>query len=257
MSDTPFVHLHCHTDYSLLDGACEIGQLDGPRGRAEDAGRGHDRPRQPVRRGRVLQRRQGQGRPARSSAAKSTSRSRATRSRTETRPLQPPRPALREPGGLPQPDQAGLHRLTSKASTTSRASTRSCSPQHSKGLIALSACLKGDINETAARPTSYDDARRLAYELSATSSARTTSSSRSRTTASTQDKRIDARWSTACRARPASRWSPPTTAHYLRTRRRPRPRRPALHPDRQDHAATPTGMKFATDRVLPQDRAPR
>src|SRR5579863_4792500 len=27
MSDKPFVHLHCHTDYSLLDGACEIGQL--------------------------------------------------------------------------------------------------------------------------------------------------------------------------------------------------------------------------------------
>ena len=22
-----FVHLHCHTDYSLLDGACDIGQL--------------------------------------------------------------------------------------------------------------------------------------------------------------------------------------------------------------------------------------
>src|SRR5215472_14023665 len=27
MADTPFVHLHCHTDYSLLDGACEISQL--------------------------------------------------------------------------------------------------------------------------------------------------------------------------------------------------------------------------------------
>src|SRR5437867_8095800 len=27
MSDTPFVHLHCHTDYSLLDGACEISKL--------------------------------------------------------------------------------------------------------------------------------------------------------------------------------------------------------------------------------------
>ena len=27
MSSTPFVHLHCHTDYSLLDGACEISQL--------------------------------------------------------------------------------------------------------------------------------------------------------------------------------------------------------------------------------------
>jgi DNA polymerase-3 subunit alpha len=27
MADTSFVHLHCHTDYSLLDGACEISQL--------------------------------------------------------------------------------------------------------------------------------------------------------------------------------------------------------------------------------------
>jgi len=27
MGDRPFVHLHCHTDYSLLDGACEINQL--------------------------------------------------------------------------------------------------------------------------------------------------------------------------------------------------------------------------------------
>ncbi len=27
MPDNPFVHLHCHTDYSMLDGACEIGQL--------------------------------------------------------------------------------------------------------------------------------------------------------------------------------------------------------------------------------------
>ena len=27
MSDKPFVHLHCHTDYSLLDGACQISKL--------------------------------------------------------------------------------------------------------------------------------------------------------------------------------------------------------------------------------------
>lgn len=27
MEQKPFVHLHCHTDYSLLDGACEISQL--------------------------------------------------------------------------------------------------------------------------------------------------------------------------------------------------------------------------------------
>src|SRR5437016_2446065 len=27
MPEPPFVHLHCHTDYSLLDGACEVTQL--------------------------------------------------------------------------------------------------------------------------------------------------------------------------------------------------------------------------------------
>ena len=27
MPEKPFVHLHCHTDYSLLDGACEISRL--------------------------------------------------------------------------------------------------------------------------------------------------------------------------------------------------------------------------------------
>jgi hypothetical protein len=27
MSERPFVHLHCHTDYSLLDGACDVEKL--------------------------------------------------------------------------------------------------------------------------------------------------------------------------------------------------------------------------------------
>ncbi|MGH9704421.1 MAG: PHP domain-containing protein, partial [Candidatus Acidiferrales bacterium] len=32
--DSPgFVHLHLHTDYSLLDGACEIGELAGEAAR--------------------------------------------------------------------------------------------------------------------------------------------------------------------------------------------------------------------------------
>jgi DNA polymerase III subunit alpha len=35
--------------------------------------------------------------------------------------------------------------------------------QHSKGLICMSACLRGDINEACWR-TGYDDGRRLAYE---------------------------------------------------------------------------------------------
>ena len=29
MPERPFVHLHCHTDYSLLDGACDIEKLIG------------------------------------------------------------------------------------------------------------------------------------------------------------------------------------------------------------------------------------
>ena len=37
MADTPFVHLHNHTDYSLLDGACEIDQLMEVCRRAENA----------------------------------------------------------------------------------------------------------------------------------------------------------------------------------------------------------------------------
>ena len=37
--------------------------------------------------------------------------------------------------------------------------------RHSKGLIALSACLRGDINETLLADK-YDDARRMAYEYS-------------------------------------------------------------------------------------------
>ena len=37
--------------------------------------------------------------------------------------------------------------------------------QHSKGLIALSACLRGDINETLLADR-YEEARRLAYDYS-------------------------------------------------------------------------------------------
>ena len=47
--------------------------------------------------------------------------------------------------GLPQPDQAGLGRLHRRASTTSRASTRSCSRSTRAGLIGLSSCLKGEV----------------------------------------------------------------------------------------------------------------
>ena len=82
--------------------------------------------------------------------------------------------------------------------------------QHSKGLIALSACLRGDINETLLRDTlRRGQAPRL--RVLRTSSARTTSSSRFRTTASTRTSSVMPAGQPAVRARPASRWSPPTT----------------------------------------------
>ena len=54
--------------------------------------------------------------------------------------------------------------------------------RHSKGLIALSACLRGDINETLLADR-YEDAAPPGLRLHATCSARRISSSKFRTTA--------------------------------------------------------------------------
>ena len=108
-----FVHLHLHTEFSLLDGACRIDELldqavklkmpaiavtehgnmfssvDLPRPRAGSAGS------------------------SRSSAARSTSRraSRHDQERQPGRDAEPPGAARRDQRGLPQPDQARVGRL--------------------------------------------------------------------------------------------------------------------------------------------------
>ena len=160
MPEAPFVHLHCHTDYSLLDGACEIGQLmelvaeqkmpavamtdhGNLFGAVEFYNAAKAKGVHPVIGCEVYVSQQGH------------------KTRSRHRPLQPPGAAVRKPGGLSQSHQAGLHRLSSKASTTSRASIRICSRSTPKGLIAMSACLRGDINETLLADR-YDEARRLA-----------------------------------------------------------------------------------------------
>ena len=126
MPESPFVHLHCHTDYSLLDGACEIDQLMDtvveqkmPAVAMTDHGNlfgavqfyntAKAKGIHPVIGCEVYVSQQGH------------------KTRVGHRPLQPPGPAVRNPGRLPQPHQPGLHQLTSKASTTSRASIRTCS----------------------------------------------------------------------------------------------------------------------------------
>ena len=57
----PFVHLHVHSEYSILDGACRIPALVSTRRGAADAGRRAHRPRLPRRHHRARQGGQGNG----------------------------------------------------------------------------------------------------------------------------------------------------------------------------------------------------
>ena len=109
MSDKPFVHLHCHTDYSLLDGACEITQLmelvepgmpavamtdhGNLFGAVEFYTKAKDKGVHPVIGCEVYVAQQGRG------------------DQERNQPLQPPGAAVRKPGRLPQPHPAGFHRL--------------------------------------------------------------------------------------------------------------------------------------------------
>ena len=146
MSD--FVHLHLHTEFSLLDGACRIDELldqaaklKMPAIAVTEHGNMfssvifHDHARQhgikPILGLRGLRR---AGQPA-------------DQERHARRDGESSGAARGDQRGLPQPDQAGVVRDTPRASTTSRASTRNCWRAHSKGLIGLSSCLKGEVAE--------------------------------------------------------------------------------------------------------------
>ena len=80
-----FVHLHVHTEYSMLDGAARLKDLFAEAARHGDAGAGDDRPRQPLRRLRLLQ---GRPRPpgsSRSSAWRATTSRRSRFDRAAVR----------------------------------------------------------------------------------------------------------------------------------------------------------------------------
>ena len=72
-SGDSFVHLHVHTEYSMLDGAARLDAPDRADRRARHAGGRDDRPRQRVRRLRVLQARPRPPGSSRSSASRPTS----------------------------------------------------------------------------------------------------------------------------------------------------------------------------------------
>jgi DNA polymerase-3 subunit alpha len=160
MSDKPFVHLHCHTDYSLLDGACEISQLmqicaeqKMPAIAMTDHGNlfgavqffnaGKAAGVQPIIGCEVYVSQQGL----------------KTRSDTDRY----------NHLVLLCENQEGYRNLINLVSTGYLEGfyykpriDKDLLAQHSKGLIAMSACLRGDINETLLADK-YADAKRLAY----------------------------------------------------------------------------------------------
>jgi DNA polymerase-3 subunit alpha len=160
MSQKPFVHLHCHTDYSLLDGACEIGQLmdraceqEMPAVAMTDHGNlfgavdfynsAKAKGIHPVIGCEVYVSQRGY-----------KVRSDADRYNHLV---------------LLCENQDGYRNLIDLVSTGYLEGfyykpriDKELLAQHSKGLIAMSACLRGDINETILQEK-YEDARRLAY----------------------------------------------------------------------------------------------
>ncbi|MDP8983392.1 MAG: DNA polymerase III subunit alpha [Acidobacteriota bacterium] len=156
----PFVHLHCHTDYSLLDGACEISQLmdlvvhqNMPAvamtdhgnlfGAVEFYNEAKSRGVHPVIGCEVYVSQQGY----------------ATRSDTDRYNHLV---LLCET----QEGYRNLLKLVSKSFLEGfyykPRIDKDLLATHSKGLIAMSACLRGDINETL-MANRYEEAKRLAY----------------------------------------------------------------------------------------------
>jgi DNA polymerase-3 subunit alpha len=160
MADTPFVHLHCHTDYSLLDGACDITQLmdtaaaqNMPAVAMTDHGNlfgavqfyniAKAKGIHPVIGCEVYVSQQGH-------------KTRSENDRYNHLVL------LCE-------NQEGYRNLINLVSTGfldgfyyKPRIDKDLLSRHSKGLIAMSACLRGDINETILADR-HDEARRLAY----------------------------------------------------------------------------------------------
>ncbi len=161
MSDKPFVHLHCHTDYSLLDGACETGKL--------------------------MKMVKAQGQPAVAmtdhgnlfGAVEFSTKAKEQGVHAvigcEVYIAQQSRHVKNETSRynhlvLLCENEEGYRNLIKLVSTGFLEGfyykprvDKDLLAQHTKGLIALSGCLKGDVQETLLQDR-YDDARRLAYE---------------------------------------------------------------------------------------------
>jgi len=197
MPEAPFVHLHCHSDYSLLDGACDIprlirkvAEMGMPAVALTDHGNlfgavqfyhaAKDAGIHPVIGCEVYVSQQG----------------RKVRSDTDRY----------NHLVLLCGNQEGYRNLIQLASTAFLEGfyykpriDKELLARYAKGLIGLSACLRGEINETLAADR-YEEGKRLAY----------TFTSRCRTTAWSPTAPWCRPWC-GFRGRRASPWWPPTT----------------------------------------------
>ncbi len=161
MSDTPFVHLHNHTDYSLLDGACETGRLMKlvvEQGMKAVAMTDH---------GNLF------GAVEFYNAAKAAGVKPVIG--CEVYVSQQDRGIKSESNRynhfvLLCENREGYRNLINLVSTAfldgfyyKPRIDKDLLARHTNGLIAMSACLRGDVNETLLEHR-YEDARRLAYE---------------------------------------------------------------------------------------------
>jgi len=166
--DKGFVHLHLHTDYSLLDGAIQIKPL---AERTEQLGMNAmccNRSRQYVWRHHVLQHDEGAWDQNPSSGAKPIlPRTAAAIVRRETSAARKQISSDSAGKGLrriSQPFAADLRRHSRKGFYYKPRIDKELLAQHSKGLIALSACMSGVPSAMLAKQCP-DDAAKAALEF--------------------------------------------------------------------------------------------
>ena len=212
MPNRPFVHLHCHSHYSLLDGASKIPALVE---RAKELGMNalamtdHGNLYGAIeflREAKAAGFNPIVGLEAYVAPGRRTERTTGGAAGNEHAfhlTL-----LAKNADGVPEPDQALVAWRSSKASTTSRGSTRRCSSATPRGSSASRAAPRPSSRTTsctARRPRPSGSAPGFRR-----SSARRTSSSRSRTTASTSSSDCAEGRSTS-RGGWACRWWPPAT----------------------------------------------
>ena len=160
MAETPFVHLHNHTDYSLLDGACEIDQLMQVCSEQKMPAVGMTDHGNLFGAVQFYNSAKGKGiHPVIGCEVYVANGSHKARSSTDRY----------NHLILLCENQEGYRNLIDLASTAYLEGfyykpriDKDLLAQRSKGLICLSACLRGDLNE-AVLADKYDDARRLAH----------------------------------------------------------------------------------------------